>query len=177
MTKLSPQTTSKMNYWKKGSVIYFCGWKRHQNCTMYFSRAAKLPHYTLFDWLLNKYLKEGHYPAYTHTLKPSTPRLLRVDTNDTHVIYPADPWSVCKEGAQDWPNKPYLCLCFPLGFLNEDASNYKWGNLITENVENVTYVLQDNGALSLSGPLFPCICCTRVTSSRIVCKGPLSQIH
>lgn len=45
----------------------------------------------ILDWLLWKLLKESHY---SNTLTCCAWRLLKVDPDDTHVIYSADPWSV-----------------------------------------------------------------------------------
>ena len=63
----------------------------------YISGPAKLL-LIIFPWLGVEKIPKGKSLASIHThthLHACTHKLLRVDSNDTHVIYPADPWSVC----------------------------------------------------------------------------------
>lgn len=131
-----------------------------------------LLHIALLDWMLKKHRKVMSHPKHTRTR--CSWRLLGVDSNDTHVIYPADPRSVCiyiyKKIIINWPNKPYLCLCFPTVLFERRMNK---GTLSQRTLEK-WHISSGIIVLCVSVAHFSFILmlsCTQMTNSCITCKG------
>lgn len=174
MTELSPKSASEINYLNEEVCVFYSA-KRHQSSArvqMHFSRAATLLHIALLDWMLKKHRKVTSHPKHTRTR--CSWRLLGVDSNDTHVIYPADPRSVCiyiyKKIIINWPNKLYLCLCFPTVLFERRMNK---GTLSQRTLEK-WHISSGIIVLCVSVAHFSFILmlsCTQITNSCIICKG------
>ena len=174
MTKISPKSTSEINYWKGRSIVHFTV---HQNCNIYIlQHCQRATHH--FTWLAVEKIPKGKSLSSTHTHLRAAPE----DSSGLILMIPM--WFIqqihdqrSKKGIQNWPNKPYLHFVSHSAFWKKTLWRANEGTL-SQKTSEMWHISSGIIVLCVSVAHFPwCFAAHEWQTAASHVKVLFSQIH